>query len=172
MAPLSGHMMSHDTVVAMECVPDLECVCLAISNGNVLVYQSLTSDLRCVGEVETGLSTMSWSPDQELIVLVTRDDKLVLMTMNFDPITETFLHPDDFGECMSNNYLSYSCFLYVWLGSCSCRLIMDSHTIEVIFFLCFSPAQSVTVGWGKKETQFHGSQGKPKSQAASSKVHH
>lgn len=31
-------------------------------------------------------------------------------------------------------------------------------TIHIYFFLLEKP---ITVGWGKKETQFHGSQGKP-----------
>ncbi len=30
----------------------------------------------------------------------------------------------------------------------------------------------MTVGWGKKETQFHGSQGKPKPQAGQKPVSH
>lgn len=98
MAPLSGHMTTGDVVVGMEFVSDLESVCLAVSNGDVLMYNTMTSDLECVGGVEAGLSGMSWSPDQEFVVLVTRDDKLVLMTLNFDPITETTLHPDEFGE--------------------------------------------------------------------------
>ena len=32
------------------------------------------------------------------------------------------------------------------------------------------PAKPVTVGWGKKETQFHGSQGKPKAGQLTKKV--
>ena len=100
MAPLSSHMTSGDNVVAMEFVSDLESVCLALSNGDVLMYNTMSCDLECVGGVDAGLAGMSWSPDQEVVVLVTKDDKLVLMTLNFDPITETTLHPDEFGEGM------------------------------------------------------------------------
>ena len=98
MAPLSSHMTSGDVVVAMEFVSDLESVCLALSNGDVLMYNTMSCDLECVGGVDAGLAGMSWSPDQEVVVLVTKDDKLVLMTLNFDSITETALHPDEFGE--------------------------------------------------------------------------
>ena len=98
MAPLFSHMTSGDLVVGMEFVSDLESVCLALSNGDVLMYNTLSGDFECVGGVDVGLSGMSWSPDQEVVVLVTRDDKLVLMTLNFDPITETSLHPEEFGE--------------------------------------------------------------------------
>lgn len=62
---------------------------------------------------------MEWSPDQELLVLVTKDFNVVLMSCTFDPIKESNLLCDEFGE-----------------------------------------KQFITVGWGKKETQFHGSEGK------------
>lgn len=61
---------------------------------------------------------MEWSPDQELLVIVTRDMNMILMNM-FDPIHEINLFKEEFGE-----------------------------------------KQFITVGWGKKETQFHGSAGK------------
>lgn len=62
---------------------------------------------------------MEWSPDQELLVLVTKDLNLILMSCTYDPINETNLLSEEFGE-----------------------------------------KQFITVGWGKKETQFHGSEGK------------
>ncbi len=99
MAPLSSHLTSGDTVIAMEFVPDLESVCLALSSGDILMYNTMSCDLECVGGVDAGLAGMSWSPDQDVVVLVTKDDKLVLMTMDFDSIVETTLHPEDFGEC-------------------------------------------------------------------------
>ncbi|XP_078070069.1 elongator complex protein 1 isoform X2 [Mustelus asterias] len=62
---------------------------------------------------------MSWSPDQELVVLTTGQKTIIMMTKDFDPITEVGIHQDDFGE-----------------------------------------EKFITVGWGKKETQFHGTEGK------------
>lgn len=62
---------------------------------------------------------MEWSPDQELLVLVTKDLKVILMSCTYDPINEQSLISEEFGE-----------------------------------------KQFITVGWGKKETQFHGSEGK------------
>lgn len=61
---------------------------------------------------------MEWSPDQELLVLVTKEMNMILMNM-FDPMSEVNLLNEEFGE-----------------------------------------KQFITVGWGKKETQFHGSAGK------------
>lgn len=98
MAPLSGHVTAGDVIVGMEFVSDLESVCLAVAGGDILMYNTLSGEFECVGGVDVGLSGMCWSPDQEVVILVTRDDKLVLMTMNFDPITESSLRPNKFGE--------------------------------------------------------------------------
>lgn len=62
---------------------------------------------------------MEWSPDQELLAIVTKEMHMVLLSCTYDPINEIKLHNQEFGE-----------------------------------------KQFITVGWGKKETQFHGSEGK------------
>ena len=100
MAPLSGHITSaqEDSVVGIEFVADLESVCLALSSGDVLLYNTSTCELDCVGSVEVGVVCMGWSPEQDVVVLVTKEDKLVLMTRDFDSITEVAMHPQDFGE--------------------------------------------------------------------------
>ncbi|XP_073202116.1 elongator complex protein 1 isoform X4 [Lepidochelys kempii] len=109
----SGH------IVGIEDLPDQECVCVATAAGDVILCNLSTKQLECVGSVDTGLTTMSWSPDQELVLLVTGQQTLIMMTKDFEPITEREIHQDDFGE-----------------------------------------GKFITVGWGKKETQFHGSEGK------------
>ena len=45
-----------------------------------------------------GLRVMAWSPEQDLVVFVSQEDKLLLMTREFDIITELSLHPKGFGE--------------------------------------------------------------------------
>uniref|UniRef100_A0A452IGB4 Elongator complex protein 1 n=1 Tax=Gopherus agassizii TaxID=38772 RepID=A0A452IGB4_9SAUR len=109
----SGH------IVGIEDLPDQESVCIATAAGDVILCNLSTKQLECVGSVDSGLTTMSWSPDQELVLLVTGQRTLIMMTKDFEPITEREIHQDDFGE-----------------------------------------GKFITVGWGKKETQFHGSEGK------------
>ncbi|XP_041464243.1 putative elongator complex protein 1 [Lytechinus variegatus] len=108
----------HD-VVSIQHLPGLQSLCITVTNGDVLLYNTVTSELECVGSVENGICCMSWSPDQELVVLATAANTLLLMTKDFEPILETALQPDEFGQ-----------------------------------------QKPITVGWGKKETQFHGSVGK------------
>ncbi|XP_061393693.1 elongator complex protein 1 [Musca vetustissima] len=69
---------------------------------------------------DVGIECMAWSPDQEVVVFVTKEHNVVVMTCTYDPLTE---HP----------------------------LCDDQAEAEGGF---------VNVGWGKKETQFHGSEGK------------
>lgn len=62
---------------------------------------------------------MEWSPDQELLILVTKKMSMVIITCTFDHLKEIELLDKKFGE-----------------------------------------KEFVNVGWGKKETQFHGRSGK------------
>ncbi|MEE6508366.1 hypothetical protein FKM82_020719, partial [Ascaphus truei] len=109
----SGH------IVGIQDVSEQVSVCVATATGDVILYNLNSGQLECVGSVDSGIVAMSWSPDQELVLLVTGQQTLIMMTKDFEPITETPIHQDDFGE-----------------------------------------GKFITVGWGKKETQFHGSEGK------------
>ncbi|XP_052006172.1 elongator complex protein 1 [Xyrauchen texanus] len=116
-------------VVAIQYLSDQESVCVATANGDVILYNLNIDQLECVGSVESGLTGMTWSPDQELVTLTTGQQTIIMMTKDFEPITEVAIHQDDFGE-----------------------------------------DKFITVGWGKKETQFHGSEGKQAAQRKAAEV--
>ena len=81
-----------------------------------------------VGQVDAGVAGLSRSPDEELFLVVTDAATVILMTSDFDPLTEVPLDPSD---------------------------------------STFSGEQApVSVGWGTKETQFHGKAGKAAAKAA------
>ncbi|XP_012493978.1 PREDICTED: elongator complex protein 1 [Propithecus coquereli] len=106
-------------IVGIQDLLDQESVCVATASGDVILCSLSTHQLECVGSVASGISVMSWSPDQELVLLATGQQTLIMMTKDFEPIMEQQIHQDDFGE-----------------------------------------SKFITVGWGKKETQFHGSEGR------------
>ncbi|KAM8803480.1 elongator complex protein 1 [Rhynchonycteris naso] len=106
-------------IVGVQDLLDQESVCVATASGDVILCNLSTHHLECVGSVASGISVMSWSPDQELVLLATGQQTLIMMTKDFEPIMEQQIHQDDFGE-----------------------------------------SKFVTVGWGRKETQFHGSEGR------------
>lgn len=68
---------------------------------------------------DVGLIKMGWSPEQEVVVFITKTNNVVVMTCTYDPISE--------------------------------------HTLQE---QCEQEQQFVNVGWGRKETQFHGSESK------------
>ncbi|XP_012256785.2 putative elongator complex protein 1 [Athalia rosae] len=76
-----------------------------------------------------GLQVMTFSPDLEIVTLVTANETVILMTSSCHILTEVNLNSRDFGE-----------------------------------------KQFVTVGWGRKETQFHGSEGKSAAKAKPSSI--
>ncbi|KAL5275221.1 IKBKAP family protein [Megaselia abdita] len=94
-------------------------ISLASEAGEVLIYKTLTNKLEEVTYCDGGIEMMSWSPDQEIVVFITKLQTMVLMNSSYDVISESNLLEDIFGE--------------------------DAF---------------VNVGWGKKETQFHGTEGK------------
>ncbi|XP_037351049.1 elongator complex protein 1 [Talpa occidentalis] len=106
-------------IVGIQDLLDQESVCVATASGDVILCNLSTHQLECVGSVASGISVMSWSPDQELVLLATGQQSLIMMTKDFEPIMEQQIHQDDFGE-----------------------------------------SKFITVGWGRKETQFHGSEGR------------
>ncbi|XP_062249522.1 elongator complex protein 1 [Platichthys flesus] len=116
-------------VVGLQDLAELESACVATTGGDVVLFNLNTCQLECVGSVDSGLTSMSWSPDEELVILTTGQETIIMMTKEFEPITEVGIHQDDFGE-----------------------------------------GKFITVGWGKKETQFHGSEGKQAAQRKSQEV--
>ncbi|NWZ66404.1 ELP1 protein, partial [Acrocephalus arundinaceus] len=106
-------------IVGVKDLPEQESVCVATAAGDILLCNLSMKQVECVGSVDSGLSVMSWSPDQELILLATGQQTLIMMTRDFEPVTEKQIYQEEFGE-----------------------------------------GKFVALGWGKKETQFHGSEGK------------
>ncbi|KAK0495026.1 pol II transcription elongation factor [Armillaria luteobubalina] len=118
---------SHPQVISLRVLLDSQQLVVVLRSGDIATVPiddevSETDDV--VGTVDGGIFAASWSPDDSSLVLVTGDNKLILMTSTFDVLSETSLHPSDFGE--------------------------DAP---------------INVGWGSKQTQFHGSAGKSAAQA-------
>lgn len=101
--------------------------CRALSvviNDKVLgLFHPDTKTLEEVVDVEDGIATLKWSPDDGICVIVTCTGKLLLMNEEFDCISEACVRPEGFGT-----------------------------------------EQQTQVGWGSKDTQFHGTEGKSAAQ--------
>ncbi|RKP24178.1 IKI3 family-domain-containing protein [Syncephalis pseudoplumigaleata] len=120
-------------IVHSQYLAEYDTICLAISTGELYTIPAAGQDTldatmaECVGHVASGIKCMAWSPDEELVVIVGAGaDDLLLMTSEFEVLSEKPLHSIDEGEDVA-----------------------------------------VNVGWGRKETQFHGSLGKQAALAPS-----
>nr|XP_053646300.1 putative elongator complex protein 1 isoform X1 [Cherax quadricarinatus]XP_053646301.1 putative elongator complex protein 1 isoform X1 [Cherax quadricarinatus] len=115
-----GDFDIHTTnIVETDVITASNSICVVTAEGDVITVNKDTQEVEVVGTVSAGLEAACWSPDQELLILVTSESIVVVMTADFDPIAEFPLNQDDFGE---NKFIN--------------------------------------LGWGKKETQFHGTEGK------------
>lgn len=108
-----------DDVINLEYILDLECVLFVCANGELFKFSLEADEFENVGSVENGLLCAEWSPDQELVTLVSADYKIILLTKNCDNVSEFSLSSAEFGEALP-----------------------------------------VALGWGKRETQFKGKEGK------------
>ncbi|KAJ1958693.1 putative elongator complex protein 1 [Linderina pennispora] len=113
------------TIAGMQFLMERESVFLALASGDIFVIQVSQSaeldseQVELVGSVDAGIAAACWSPDEELLVLVTHEDKLLLMTQDFEVLYE--------------------------FGLAQATEVEEKH---------------VALGWGKKETQYHGKAGK------------
>ncbi|KAJ2726675.1 putative elongator complex protein 1 [Coemansia sp. Benny D115] len=108
-------------IAGMQFLMERETVFLALGSGDILTINvgSAAPQVEPVGTVDSGVMSSAWSPDEELLALVTGEAKLLLMTQDFDVMEEFPLAQGEHGE-----------------------------------------EQHVALGWGKKETQYHGKAGK------------
>ncbi|KAJ2918056.1 hypothetical protein MD484_g2395, partial [Candolleomyces efflorescens] len=113
-------------IVSLRVIAEARRIAAIMRGGDVVVVSLDEEDspAEVEGTFETGILAASWSPDESLLVLVTGDHKLILMTSTFDVLSEGPVHQNEFGE--------------------------DAP---------------INVGWGSKQTQFHGSLGKTAAQA-------
>lgn len=63
-----------EDIIAMEYIQLNDCLCLATESGEIIQYSfsDESSEVEVVGMIGDGIETMSWSPDQELVVFVTK----------------------------------------------------------------------------------------------------
>ncbi|CAF1028549.1 unnamed protein product, partial [Didymodactylos carnosus] len=101
-------------------VSEINCLCIALSNGDLLSYICDDNIENIIGTMDTKIHAITLSPDQQILTIVSDTKLLLLSVMNeFEPIAEINFDTNEFGL-----------------------------------------QQFVNVGWGKQETQFHGSLGK------------
>ncbi|ORY54599.1 IKI3 family-domain-containing protein [Leucosporidium creatinivorum] len=89
------------SVVSFKYLPESDSLCLVLSNGDIeQVYNPAgpgEATRENVGTFDLGIKAAEWSPDEELLAIVTGDDQLLSMTKDFEPLSEGPLRSSDFG---------------------------------------------------------------------------
>ncbi|KAK3946392.1 IKI3 family-domain-containing protein [Diplogelasinospora grovesii] len=116
----------NDAIRSLHHLSDTNTTCVVMAGGDIITVTEDDRDGELqamnVGTLDSPVLAARWSPDQELLVIVTSDNKVFFMSRNFDVITETTMTAEDLGA-----------------------------------------SKHVSVGWGKKETQFQGKGAKAKA---------
>lgn len=122
-APCPLPDLESDDILLLQYFADIQTACLVLAGGDIIVVREEPlpgqERIEIVGSVDVGITAAAWAPDEELLAIVTRGDTLVLMSRDFEPVTETGLSAED-----------------------------------------LKASKHVSVGWGKKETQFQGKRAK------------
>lgn len=85
-------------VVGFDFIVESRQLCIALAPGDLITVDVESGTCDCVGLVSSGLQAVSWSSDQELIVLVTCNNTFILMRQSYDAICEKELNPAEFGS--------------------------------------------------------------------------
>lgn len=94
--------------------------CLVLQGGDIVTVQedqfaSNGARIEIMGSIDAGIAAARWSPDEELLAIVTKENNVIFMGSTFDPVAEVPMTAED-----------------------------------------LKASKHVSVGWGKRETQFEG----------------
>ena len=81
--------------------------CLILNGGDTFIVRrepdEYQSHVEIAGSIDAGIAAAAWSPDEELLALVTSSKSFLLMSRNYDPVHEVEISPNDL---KSSNHVS------------------------------------------------------------------
>jgi hypothetical protein len=104
-ANINGAVYPISKLVAFDFLQDSRRLSLISGSGDIATLDiEQDREFQNEGTIEAGILSAAWSPDQSLLVLITADDKHILMTSDYDVLAETDIHTNEFGESMFIRY--------------------------------------------------------------------
>jgi elongator complex protein 1 len=94
---MSGRSASDgNKILNLHCLADSGDTCVVFEGGDiVLVRQDPVVEVEIVGSAENKIVAAAWSPDDEVLALLTNGNSLLLMSRDFEPIEEVILTTED-----------------------------------------------------------------------------
>ncbi|KAJ2079072.1 putative elongator complex protein 1 [Coemansia sp. RSA 988] len=75
-------------LAGVQYLMEREIVVVVLVTGELFTIGATTGDVELVGAVDAGIAGAAWSPDEEVLALVTSEDRLLLMTQEFEVLAE------------------------------------------------------------------------------------
>lgn len=109
-----------DRIVGLQYLSGTATTCVVLEGGDIITVQEDGTSgngahIEIMGSIDAGIAAARWSPDEELLIIVTKASTVIFMGATFDPVAEVTMQAED-----------------------------------------LKASKQVSVGWGKKETQFEG----------------
>lgn len=91
--------LSCDKILDIRYFSDNLSTCLIFAGGDIVVVRESPlpgqERIEILGSVDVGIAAAAWSPDEELLVILTNTGTLLYMSREFESITEVALQLDD-----------------------------------------------------------------------------
>ncbi|EJT98268.1 IkappaB kinase complex IKAP component [Dacryopinax primogenitus] len=102
MAPAASNAATQ--VIALNVLAEQQILCMVLRGGTIATapleadFATLGVQFEVVGEVESGILSAAWSPEEDVLVLLTGASELLQMTPTFDVLSEASLNTTSYGE--------------------------------------------------------------------------
>ena len=76
---------------------ELDSVCLSLSSGALVLVHTETHEVTEVGSVDGGITEVQWSPDGDVLAMITGSGNLLVMNLEWEALAEVALEADGEG---------------------------------------------------------------------------
>ena len=91
-SPCPSPELDCDLVLDIHHLSDTKSVCLVLAGGDIVIVREAPvagdEKIEIVGSADAGILAAAWSPDEELLALVSKSNTLIFMSRNFELVTE------------------------------------------------------------------------------------
>ena len=105
--PYGESKNSFEKLVNLHYFADDLSFCLIVNGGDIFIIRrepdEYQSHVEIAGSIDAGIAAAEWSPDGELLAVVTSSTSFLLMSRNYDPVYEVEIRSDDL---KSSNHVS------------------------------------------------------------------
>ena len=92
-------------IISMSYQLELDAVSVSLSSGTIALVHTDSEEVEEVGCVDSGILALEWSPDGEVLAMITGSGNLLIMSQEWEALSEVSLH--DSGASVSAGTISW-----------------------------------------------------------------